>query len=215
VSGCVLAAPQASIASSRDWGNRTPTNGSVPVAGRPLFFRFTGIDGFILPFYVKSEPNGSGHFRPALTATDLQGESIMAKANRTTSTPRRATAAKATKAPSVSKGAIQWGYDKGRLIVVQAPGRSANELPAGRWCLLRDTVTDLQDVANGINSLRAYPAGDVADAMLAVAARGSSLIEDLIENARAFIAMSPKLREAVAKVDAQRTARASSIGGAQ
>jgi hypothetical protein len=51
--------------------------------------------------------------------------------------------------------------------------------------------------------------------MLAVAARGSSLIEDLIENARAFIAMSPKLREAVAKVDAQRAARASSIGGAQ
>jgi hypothetical protein len=45
------------------------------------------------------------------------------------------------------------------------------------------TVTDLQDVANGINSLRAYPAGDVAEAMLAVAARGSLLIEDLIENA--------------------------------
>jgi hypothetical protein len=123
----------------------------------------------------------------------------MAKGNRTTSTPRRATAAKAGKAPR--KGAIQWGYDKGRLIVVQAPGRWANELPAGRWCLLRDTVTDLQDVANGINSLRAYPAGDVADAMLAVAARGSSLIEDLIENARAFVAMSPKLREAVAKVE--------------
>jgi hypothetical protein len=139
----------------------------------------------------------------------------MAKGNRTTSTPRRATAAKATKAASARKGAIQWGYDKGRLIVVQAPGRWANELPAGRWCLLRDTVADLQDVANGINSLRAYPAGDVADAMLAVAARGSSLIEDLIENARAFIAMSPKLREAVAKVDAQRAARASSIGGAQ
>jgi hypothetical protein len=137
----------------------------------------------------------------------------MAKANRTTSTPRRATAAKARKAPR--KGAIQWGYDKGRLIVVQAPGRWANELPAGRWCLLRDTVTDLQDVANGINSLRAYPAGDVADAMLAVAACGSSLIDDLIENARQFMAMSPKLREAVAKVDAQRAARATSIGGAQ
>jgi hypothetical protein len=139
----------------------------------------------------------------------------MAKGNRTTSTARRATAAKANKAPSVSKGAIQWGYDKGHLIVVQAPGRWAYELPAGRWCLLRDTVTDLQDVANGINSLRAYPAGDVADAMVAVAARGSSLIEDLIENARQFMALSPKLREAVAKVDAQRAARASSIGGAQ
>jgi hypothetical protein len=136
----------------------------------------------------------------------------MAKGNRTTSTPRRATASKATKA---RKGAIQWGYDKGRLIVVQAPGRWANELPAGRWCVLRDTVTDLQDVANGINSLRAYPASDVADAMLAVAARGGSLIEDLIENARAFMAMSPKLREAVAKIDTQRAARASSIGGAQ
>jgi hypothetical protein len=98
---------------------------------------------------------------------------------------------------------------------VQAPGRWATDLPAPRWCLLRDTVADLQDVANGINSLRAYPAGDVADAMLAVAARGSSLIEELIENARHFIDLSPKLREAVAKVDAQRAARASSIGGAQ
>jgi hypothetical protein len=137
----------------------------------------------------------------------------MAKAKPTTSTPRRATAAKARK--STRKGAIQWGYDKGRLIVVQAPGRWANELPAARWCLLRDNVSDLQDVANGINSLRAYPSGDVADAMLAVAARGSSLIDDLIENARQFMAMSPKLREAVAKVDAQRAARASSIGGAQ
>jgi len=44
------------------------------------------------------------------------------------------------KAASARKGAIQWGYDKGRLIVVQAPGRWANELPPGRWCLLRDTV---------------------------------------------------------------------------
>ncbi len=139
----------------------------------------------------------------------------MAKAKATTAKPRRATAAKARKAASAQKGAIQWGYDKGRLIVVQAPGRWANELPAGRWCLLRDTVTDLQDVANGINSLRAYPAGDVADAMVAVAARGSSLIEDLIENARAFMALSPKLREAVAKIDTKQAARASSIGGAQ
>jgi hypothetical protein len=137
----------------------------------------------------------------------------MAKNNRTTSTPRRANAAKARKA--ARKGAIQWGYDKGRLIVVHAPGRWATDLPAPRWCLLRDNVSDLQDVANGINSLRAYPVGDVADAVLAVAARGSSLIEDLIENARQFLAMSPKLREAVAKVDAQRAVRASSIGGAQ
>ena len=98
---------------------------------------------------------------------------------------------------------------------MQAPGRWANELPAGRWCLLRDTVADLQNVANGINSLRAYPASDVAEAMLAVAARGSSLIEDLIENVRAFMALPPRLREAVAKIDAQRAARASSIGGAQ
>jgi hypothetical protein len=51
--------------------------------------------------------------------------------------------------------------------------------------------------------------------MLAVAVRGSLLIDDLIENARQFMAMSPKLRDAVAKVDAQRAARASSIGGAQ
>jgi len=139
----------------------------------------------------------------------------MAKQKHTPSTPSRTTAAKARKAASARKGAIQWGYDKGRLIVVQAPGRWANELPTPRWCLLRDNVAYLQDVANGINSLRAYPAGDVADAILAVAARGSSLIGDLIENVRQFMAMSPKLREAVAKIDIQRAARASSIGGAQ
>ena len=65
----------------------------------------------------------------------------MAKANRTTSTARRATAAKATKAASARKGAIQWGYDKGRLIVVQAPGRWANELPAGRACYATPSLT--------------------------------------------------------------------------
>jgi hypothetical protein len=69
-------------------------------------------------------------------------------------------ATKTTKA--TRKGAIQWGYDdKGRLIVAQPPGRWANEMPAARWCLLRDNVADLQDVANAINSLRAYPVADV------------------------------------------------------
>jgi hypothetical protein len=47
--------------------------------------------------------------------------------------------------------------------------------------------------------------------MAVVAARGVDLINDLIENAHTFAALSPKLREAVAKADA----RMASKGGAQ
>jgi hypothetical protein len=49
----------------------------------------------------------------------IEADHLGAKANRTTSTPRRATPAKARKARA-RKRAVQWGYDKGRLIVVQA-----------------------------------------------------------------------------------------------
>jgi hypothetical protein len=107
---------------------------------------------------------------------------------------------------------VQWGTDdKGRQLIMWAPAWAVHEIPAGRWRMLRDNVEDLRDVANGINALRAHPAGDVADAMAVVAARGVDLINDLIENAHMFAALSPKLREAVAKADA----RMASKGGAQ
>ena len=131
----------------------------------------------------------------------------MAKANRTTSTPRRATAAKATKAAP-----IQWGIDDtGRQIVVRAIGSFAHELPVAQWRGMRTTIADLQDVADGINALRDYPAGDVAAAMAVIAVHSVSLISTLAEEAHSVLALSPRLREDLAKADA----RMASKGGAQ
>ena len=130
----------------------------------------------------------------------------MAKGNRTTSTPRRATAAKATQAAPV-----QWGTDdKGRQVVVRAIGSYAHDLPVAQWQGLRTTIADLQDVADGINALRAYPAGDVAAAMAVIAVHSISLIDVLAEQARSVLALSPRLREDLAKADA----RMASKGGA-
>ena len=105
---------------------------------------------------------------------------IMAKGNRTTSTARRATAAKATKAAPV-----EWGIGPdGRQIVVRAIGSFAHELPVAQWQGMRTTIADLQDVADGINALREYPAGKVADAMAVIAVHSVSLIVDLAERAK-------------------------------
>jgi hypothetical protein len=133
----------------------------------------------------------------------------MAKGNRTTSTPRRATAAKATKAAPV-----QWGFGPdGRQIVVRAIGSWAHDLPVAQWQGMRTTIADLQDVADGINALRAYPAGDVADAMAVIAVHSVSLIGSLAESARSVLALSPRLREDLAKADARMAARTD--GGAR
>jgi hypothetical protein len=131
----------------------------------------------------------------------------MANRNRTTSTPRRATAAKATKAHP-----IQWGIGPdGRQIVVRAIGSFAHELPVAQWQGLRWTIAELQDVADGINALREYPAGNVADALAVIAVHSVSLIGELAERAKSVLALSPRLRADIAKADA----RMASKGGAQ
>lgn len=135
----------------------------------------------------------------------------MADSNLTTPKSRGASVSNATKARAVRNRAVQWGTDdKGRQLIMWAPAWAVHDIPAGRWRMLRDNVDDLRDVANGINALRAHPTVDVADAMAVIAARGVDLINDLIENARTFAALSPKLREAVAKADAR---MASTVGG--
>ena len=131
----------------------------------------------------------------------------MAKGNRTTSKTRRTRVAKATKAAPV-----QWGIDdKGRHIVVRAIGSFAHDLPVAQWRGMRTAIADLQDVADGINALRAYPPADVADAMAVIAVHSVSLIDTLAERARSVLALSPRLREDLAKADA----RMASKGGAQ
>jgi hypothetical protein len=137
----------------------------------------------------------------------------MAANHRTTSTARRATAAKARTAASVSKRAVQWGFGPdGRQIVVRAIGSYAHDLPVAQWQGLRTAIADLQDVADGINALRAYPAGDVAAAMAVIAVHSVSLIGELSERARSVLALSPRLREDIAKADAR---MARTDGGAQ
>jgi hypothetical protein len=68
----------------------------------------------------------------------------MAKANRTTSTPRRATAVKARKV--ASHRPVEWGYENGQQIVIRAAGHCQHDLPADRWRGLRNTIDDMGQV---------------------------------------------------------------------
>ena len=130
----------------------------------------------------------------------------MAKNNRTT-TPRRATAAKATKAAAP----IVWGYENGQQIVIRAAGHWQHDLPADRWRGLRNTIDDMGQV------VRAFDATcDIADhgqrlTMLSVAATvARQLILQATEDMRHALALSPAMRSAIAKVDT----RMASKGGA-
>jgi hypothetical protein len=141
----------------------------------------------------------------------------MAKGNRTTSKARRASLAKVTKTTRrANRGMVQWGFGPdGRHIVVRAIGSFAHDLPVAQWQGMRTIIADLQDVADGINALRAYPAGDVADALAVIAVHSVSLIGSLAESARSVLALSPRLREDLAKADARMAARSPSDGGAR
>jgi hypothetical protein len=108
---------------------------------------------------------------------------------------------------------VQWGYENGRHIVTRATGRLARELPIAQWQGMRSTIAELQDVADGINALRAYPAGDVAAAMAVIAVHSVSLIDNLAERAKSVLALSPDLRADLAKSDASMAARTD--GGAR
>ena len=68
---------------------------------------------------------------------------------------------------------------------------------------MRTTIADLQDVADGINALRDYPAGDVAAAMAVIAVHSVSLIGTLAEESHSVLRLSPRLRENIAKEDAR------------
>ena len=127
----------------------------------------------------------------------------MANANRTTSTARRATAAKATKA---RRSPVEWGYDeKGRLIVVRASGWAGRALfPVERLRGLRNTINDMGEVVKAFDGTC-----DIADAgqrltMLSMAATvARALMLDADGHMRAVLAVSPAIRSAIAKVDAR------------
>lgn len=65
ISGCSFA--QLSIAVLSGNESRMADTGSCPVAGRPRFFRTTGIDFLAIIVLRKSEPVRSANFSPALT----------------------------------------------------------------------------------------------------------------------------------------------------
>jgi hypothetical protein len=70
LSGCCFA--QVSIADLSAGERRIADTGSCPVAGRPRFFRTTGIDFLAIIVLRKSEPVRSANFSPALTqATEV------------------------------------------------------------------------------------------------------------------------------------------------
>src|SRR5262249_20364349 len=73
LSGCCFA--HASIADLSSGDSRIADTGSCPVAGRPRFFRITGIDFLAIIVLRKSEPVRRANFSPALTqATEAPTE---------------------------------------------------------------------------------------------------------------------------------------------
>ena len=132
----------------------------------------------------------------------------MAKQKHTPSTPRRATAAKATKA--APRGPVEWGYENGQQIVLRAAGHWQH-LPADRWRGLRNIIDDMGQVVRAFDATR-----DIADdgqrlTMLSMAASvARALILQAASDMRAMLALSPAIRSAIAKVDA----RMASKGGA-
>jgi hypothetical protein len=124
----------------------------------------------------------------------------MAKANRTTSTPRRATAAKATKAAAP----VVWGYENAQLVVARASGHWQHDLPADRWRGLRDTIDDMGAVVRAFDGTR-----DIGDdgqrlTMLSMAASvARALMLQAADDMRHALALSPAVRSAIAKVDAR------------
>jgi hypothetical protein len=124
----------------------------------------------------------------------------MAKANRTTSTPRRATAAKATKAAAP----VVWGYENGQQIVIRAAGHWQHDLPADRWRGLRNTIDDMGQIVRAFDVTR-----DIADdgqrlTMLSMTASvARALMLQAAGDMRAMLALSPAIRSALAKADAR------------
>jgi hypothetical protein len=126
----------------------------------------------------------------------------MAELNRTTSTPRRATAAKARKARR--RPPVEWGYENGRLVVARASGWAVRELPVARWRGLRETIDDMGAVVRAFDGTR-----DIADAglrltMLSMAGSvARALMVQAADDMRAVLALSPAIRSALAKADAR------------
>jgi hypothetical protein len=135
----------------------------------------------------------------------------MAKQKNTTSTARRATAAKATKAFPV-----QWGRDdKGRAIVTSVCGHWAHDLPAAHWRGLRDTINDMGEVVDAFNAFGDMRGSATADQRLTMLSMCATVARTLMlqaaEDMGGVLALSPRLRSVLAKGDALMASR----GGAQ
>lgn len=122
----------------------------------------------------------------------------MAKANRTTSKKRRATAAKATK-----RAPIKWGYENGQQVVLEARGAWGRALPFDRLRGLRNVINDMAAVVEAFDCAIRLK-GDAKLTMLCMSATvGRQLMVEAAEDMRAVLVLSPALREAFSREDAR------------
>jgi hypothetical protein len=110
---------------------------------------------------------------------------------------------------------IEWGYENGRQVLTRATGRLGQEMPVTRWRNLRDTIDDMIDVVKAFDDTRHIADADqrfTLPSMSASVAR--ALMLQAVEDMQAALALSPWLREAIARKEA-RLAKAEPKGGAQ
>lgn len=100
---------------------------------------------------------------------------------------------------------VVWGYENGQQIVTRAVGRHATEMPAVRIHGLRETIREMGGIVDAFAIAADLPDDRSQKIMMRVTAKVAiDLMQDAADDMRAILALSPMLREIVARVDAGR-----------
>jgi hypothetical protein len=110
--------------------------------------------------------------------------------------------AKATKRNPARKRPVEWGYDGGRPVVIRASGHWQHDLPADRWRDLRNTIDDMGQVVRAFDGTHALANDGQRLTMLSMAVARALMLE-AESHMRAVLALSPAMRDAIAKVEAR------------
>lgn len=108
---------------------------------------------------------------------------------------------------------VVWGFQDGQTIVVHASARWARDLPAVRIHGLWHTVNEMGRCVDAFRAAKGLPdrTWDLMMSMTATVA--CELMEQAADDMRAILALSPSLREIVARVDAGRKQTPRHLGG--
>ena len=99
---------------------------------------------------------------------------------------------------------IEWGYENGRQVVVHAAGRAAIESPSFRFYGLVKVIDQMDACVEAFRKANSLD-GEARGILLAMTATvASDLMQEAARDIEAVLVLSPQLRAAVARMEAQR-----------